>query len=112
MTRRLGQRRDHVLFQPVGDAGVLLDTVSETYFALNPVGARIYGLLAEHETFDALCSALAAEYPDVRPATLADDVADLLDELTRHGLLESTDGFEQTHPRQPEPGAVPYEPSP
>jgi hypothetical protein len=88
MDDRLARRPTHVLFQPVGDGAVLLDTNTEIYYALNSVGARICALLPEHETLESLCAELAADYPDVPLATLRSDACELLEGLTRHGLLE------------------------
>jgi len=77
-----------VLFQPLPDGAVLLDTASEVYFGLNSVGARIWQLLqpAGH-TVDDLCTALGAEFPEVDPARLRKDVSDLLASLASEGLV-------------------------
>jgi hypothetical protein len=79
-----------VLFQSLPDGAVLLDTRSEVYFGLNATGARIWQLLppATH-TLDALCTALAADYPDADPGTLRADAAALLDTLHEAGLTDS-----------------------
>jgi hypothetical protein len=78
----------HVLFQPVAEGGVLLDTRSETYFGLNAVGARVCELLPRHSSLDALCAELGREYADVPAEMLRADVLELLDELVALGLLE------------------------
>lgn len=88
MTTRLARYCAHVLFQPVPEGGVLLDTASETYYGLNAVGARICELLPHHESLDTLCAELSAEYPSVPATELRADVAELLDALSAHGLLE------------------------
>lgn len=77
-----------VLFQPVPDGAVLLDTRSEAYFGLNAVGARIWQLLPPAtETADELCAALRAAYPDAAAETVRADVAALLRALRDAGLV-------------------------
>ena len=77
-----------VVFCEVEGGGVLLSTASETYYGLNEVGARVWSLLPPaHATLDSLCHALAAEYPDIDPSVIADDVGALLDDLKLNGLV-------------------------
>lgn len=84
----LPQAGPGVLFQSLPDGAVLLDTGSEVYFGLNPVGARIWQLLPPaSRTLDELCAALAAHYPGVETARLQADVAALLDQLAFEGLV-------------------------
>lgn len=84
-----------VLFQPLPDGAVLLDTASEVYFGLNSAGARVWQLLQPAgRTLDDLCAALGTEFPDVDPARLRKDASDLLASLASEGLVlpaESTD---------------------
>jgi hypothetical protein len=77
-----------VIYKPVADGAVLLDTRSEVYFGLNPVGARIWALLPPACThLDDLCAALSREYPDAAEDTLRADVMELFNDLIAHGLL-------------------------
>ncbi|HEU4630082.1 MAG TPA: PqqD family protein, partial [Gemmatimonadaceae bacterium] len=70
------------------DGAVLFSTDAEQYFGLNHVGVAIWRLLppASH-SFDELCAALGALYPDAARETLATDAASLLDELLRERLV-------------------------
>jgi hypothetical protein len=77
-----------VLFQPLAEGGVLLDTRSETYFGLNAAGARVCELLRDTRASIALCAELGREYADVPAETLRMDVMALLDELLALVLLE------------------------
>jgi hypothetical protein len=88
MAEPLPRLRPGVLYQAVADGGVLLDTESEIYFGLNAVGARVCELLESHTSVDDLCAALASAYPEVPLSVLLQDVAELLDDLVGHGLLE------------------------
>jgi hypothetical protein len=84
----LPQASPGILFQLLPDGAVLLDTGSEVYFGLNPVGARIWQLLPPASpSLAALCDALAAEYPDAPPALLRRDVESLLAQLAAEGLV-------------------------
>ena len=77
-----------VVFCEVEGGAVLLSTADETYYGLNPVGARIWTLLPPaHGSLESLCEALAGEYPDVDPASLQDDVLDLVLDLRQNGLV-------------------------
>ncbi len=79
-------RSDEVLFQEVGGEGVLLDLASERYFGLDPVGARIWTLLAENERLQSIHEALCAEY-DAEPTRVADDLLALTSQLAEAGLV-------------------------
>ena len=82
-----------VMFQPLDDGAVLFSPDSEVYFGLNHVGAAIWELLPpETDSVEALCTALAERYPDAAPAALADDVARLLGDLGREGLVVAPAG--------------------
>lgn len=77
-----------VVFRQMEDGAVLLDLESGVYFGLDEVGTRVWTLLAEHKTTDAVCEAMLAEF-DVEPDVLADDVRRLVGELQQHGLLRT-----------------------
>lgn len=80
-------RHPDVVHMPVADGAVLLHTGRELYFGLNGVGTRIWELLnPETRDLETLCAALAVHYPDVEPAVLRADVAELLDALVSGGL--------------------------
>lgn len=71
----------------VADGAVLLHTSRELYFGLNGAGTRIWELLdPATRDLDALCTALAAYYPNADPVVLRADVAELLDALVDGGL--------------------------
>ena len=85
---RLPDPNPQVIYKPVADGAVLLDTRSEVYYGLNPVGARIWALLPPAcSNVEELCAALRREYPDVDEDTLRVDIAELFTDLISHGLL-------------------------
>jgi PqqD family protein of HPr-rel-A system len=75
-----------VMARQVGDETVILDLVSGTYFGLNPVGARIWQLIAEGASHEETLQQLLLEY-SVAPEDLRRDLDALLTELQQHGLL-------------------------
>ncbi|HET9483329.1 MAG TPA: PqqD family protein [Xanthomonadales bacterium] len=81
------RRSDAVVFQEIGGEAVLLDLASEKYFALNPVGTRIWELIAEGGPLQRTFDALLAEY-DVAPEHLEADLLALVDELEKAGLVK------------------------
>lgn len=77
---------DDVLHQQVGEEIVLLDLKSESYFGLNPVGARVWQLLQEGAGQSALVETISGEFK-AKPSQVERDVADLLERLVEAGLL-------------------------
>ena len=75
-----------VLFQEVSGETVLLDLESEHYFGLDAVGTRIWGLIGEGVSVDAMVDTLLQEY-EVERETLEADVAELLSRLAEAGLI-------------------------
>ena len=75
-----------VLFQEVSGEMVLLDLSSESYFGLDAVGARIWGLLESGSTVGETLDTLMGEY-EVERETLEADVGELLGRLLEAGLI-------------------------
>jgi len=70
----------------VGDETVILHLGSGTYFGLDPVGTRIWELLAVPLTMADLRERLLAEFI-VAPEVLAQDMAAFLGQMLDHGIL-------------------------
>ena len=84
----LPTRNPKVIFKALATGAVLYSTEEEVYFGLNPVGVRVWELLPPaSRTLDDICRVLAAEYPDVGEDVIRGDVAELLDELAKMGLV-------------------------
>ena len=75
-----------VMAQTVGEETVILDLASGTYFGLDPVGARIWQLLAEGKTLAEVCDTLLEEY-EVSREQLEQDTLDLAQKLEAQGLI-------------------------
>lgn len=71
----------------VEGGAVLLSTVTETYYGLNSVGAKVWALLPRHSSIETLCSELQKEYPEVELAVLTQDITELLTDLKGNGLV-------------------------
>ncbi|KAA1395195.1 PqqD family protein [Aeromicrobium ginsengisoli] len=77
---------DSVLLRQAGTETVLLDLTSEEFFGLDGAGARMYELLAEPRTIDAVADVIVDEY-DVDRDQLVADLVDLAAELVERGLV-------------------------
>jgi len=77
---------DQVIFKPVGDEMVLLDFQSGMYYGLDPVGVRIWQLVAAQQPLGAVVEVMLAEF-DVTREELERDVDALVEELERRGLV-------------------------
>jgi hypothetical protein len=75
-----------VVFAELDGEAVLLDTESGIYFGLDPVGTRIWELLASGAGEAQVLATLHQEY-EVAPDRLAADVAAFVDSLTAKGLV-------------------------
>lgn len=84
------QIAEDVLFQTVADEAVLLNIADNHYYGLDDVATRMWQLLAEHGTEEAVIEAMLAEY-DVDEATLHQDFAALVTELEQRGLIKRAD---------------------
>jgi hypothetical protein len=78
-----------VMARTVGDETVILDLVSGTYFGLDPVGARIWQLMADGQALGAICETLLDEY-EVSRDVLEGDILRLTEELRAKGLVSLT----------------------
>jgi hypothetical protein len=77
----------HVMARLVGEDCVMLNLESGTYFGLDPVGARMWDLLADGKSLGEACDALAGEF-DASRSQIEADLAQLVTELAAHGLIE------------------------
>ncbi len=78
---------ESVLTRPVGGELVLLNLQTENYFGLDPVGATMWDAICEAGTLAAAAATLQGVY-DVEPATLADDLQELAEQLVEQKLLD------------------------
>lgn len=75
-----------VLFQDLADEVVLLNSREEHYYGLNGVGERAWQLISEQSDTHEVLAQLLDEY-DVEEATLRQEFASLLQELSSKGLV-------------------------
>ena len=78
--------RDGVVFQQLQDEAVLLNLDSGQYFGLDPVGTRIWNLLADGKILSEVVSVIVAEY-EVDAARCEGDLLKLLGDLEEQGLV-------------------------
>jgi hypothetical protein len=75
-----------VVYKKVGEEMVLLDFDRGVYYGLNPVGARVWELLAEGKTSEEILDHLTEEF-EVARTDVTRDVAELMDNLQTNGLV-------------------------
>jgi hypothetical protein len=76
-----------VMTRTVGDEVVVLDLATGTYFGLDPVGARMWELMAEGQTLGEICERMLQEY-EVTREELERDTLRLAAELQEQGLIQ------------------------
>src|SRR6185436_7105675 len=77
---------EQVIFRPVGDELVLLDSRSGTYYGLDPTGVRVWQLIAEGISLGVIVETMLGEF-DVTRERLEADVEALIAELEKRGLV-------------------------
>jgi len=77
---------EHVYTETVEDETVLLELESGQYYGLDAVGSRLWQLLTELGSTDAVVAAAAEEF-DATPAELRNDIANLVHELADRKLV-------------------------
>ena len=75
-----------VMARTVGDETVILDLASGTYFGLDPVGARIWELIADAGTLAQVCDIMLTEF-EVSREDLERDVLALVQALLDRQLV-------------------------
>ena len=81
------QPSGEVLAQEVGGEAVLLDLAGERYFGLDPVGTRIWALLAQAPVLEEVHATLCEEF-QAEPARIETDLLALVQQLAAAGLVE------------------------
>jgi hypothetical protein len=80
-----------VLVQEIGGEAVLLDLASERYFGLDPVGTRIWQLLADAHSLAQVHQALCSEF-EAAPECIGEDLLALVGQLSEAGLVQVSPG--------------------
>lgn len=80
-------RTNAALEAEVGNEVVMMSAEKNLCYGLNPVGTRVWQLLAEPTEVGEICKRLLAEY-DVDDTTCEREVIDLVNKLRSEGLIE------------------------
>lgn len=83
---RVAAARDQVSVEVEGEA-VILSLADGVYYGLDPVGARVWGLMEQPRTVAELRDAVVAEW-EVDAPTAERDLLELLADLAARGLVE------------------------
>ena len=79
-----------MMAREVGDETVILDLANGTYYGLDPVGARIWQLMAAGQTLVQVCEVMLAEY-EVTREDIERDVPALVQSLLERQLVSVGD---------------------
>lgn len=77
---------ENVIVRGVGEEMVLLDMTRGTYYGLDPIGARIWEMIAAGSSLALIVDRLLGEY-DVTREALESDVERLVAEMEGRGLV-------------------------
>ena len=77
-----------VMAREVGDETVILDLANGTYYGLDPVGARIWQLMAEGQSLMQVSEVMLAEY-EVTRENIERDVLALVQTLMERQLVSA-----------------------
>jgi hypothetical protein len=77
---------DHVVAARDGDTCVLVDLLSEKYYALNSTATYVWGLLHDGQSVDEVIASLTHTY-DAPSDLCRADLTALIGALTTHGLV-------------------------
>ena len=80
---------EHVVFREIDDTVVALNLNTGNYYTLNEVGSRIWIMLYSNKTSDDVVDQILSEY-DVTSEVVEQDLAHLLEELTKNDLIVET----------------------
>ena len=80
-----------VVSSRLGDAGVLVNLRTNRILELNATGIRIWELIGEGLSMNVIADRLRGEF-DVTAAEVAPELARLVDELVREGLVDAVGG--------------------
>ena len=75
-----------MLSQELQGEAVLLNLKTGVYFGLNPIGTRVWELLAQHGVIRDIVDAIVGEY-DVAAQVCAEDVIALIADMQKHSLV-------------------------
>jgi hypothetical protein len=76
-----------VVWTKLGEEVAILNSETGTYFGLDPVGSRIWCLMADGAPIDEVVSTLLAEYR-VDEQRARDDLRELINELVARSLVK------------------------
>ena len=75
-----------VVFRELDGEAVILNLESGMYFGLDPIGTRIWQLVAEHDSLRAVWEAMQREF-EAPDETLRSDLLTFIGELSAKGLV-------------------------
>jgi hypothetical protein len=84
-----------VVWTKLGDEVAILNSETGTYFGLDPIGSRIWCLMADGCALDEVVAKLLTEY-EVDEARVRNDLQELIEELKQRALVQVASDEEPT----------------
>jgi coenzyme PQQ synthesis protein D (PqqD) len=78
-----------VMCRTVGDEAVILNMKKQTYFGLDPIGARMWTVLNESGSIQTALESLLKEY-EVSEPQLRKDLEEFVEKLVEQGLVSTS----------------------
>lgn len=76
-----------VVWTKLGEEVVILNSTTGTYFGLDPVGSRIWCLMAEEKPLDEVVGTVLSEY-QVDETQVRSDLGELIDKFAEFSLVK------------------------
>jgi hypothetical protein len=76
-----------VVWTKLGEEVAILNAATGTYFGLDPVGSRIWCLVAEEKSLDEVVATVLLEY-QIDETQVRADLGELIDQLAARSLVE------------------------
>ncbi len=86
------QHAKHVTWRKVGDEAVILDMDSAIYYSIEDPGLRIWELIGEGKSVEAIVGLIIEEY-DGREDEVRKDIDQLVKQLQDEGIIERSDSI-------------------
>ncbi len=86
-TEQKFKRAAHAAFRRIEDEGVVLDLRTSAYYSLNETARAVWEGLDAGLSVEAIAEKLSSEF-DETPAKIEGDVAAIVAQLTKEGLIE------------------------
>lgn len=80
-------RNDAIVYTDLDDTIVMMDVDEGQYYELDPIAARVWGIIENSQTVEAVCKTLAEEF-DVDPSTCQQETLEFLQAANEQSIVK------------------------